>query len=65
MGLTATPVAHAMAFFRNRGMVSKDGQELGPQDYLKDFETFVKENPRHIEALETLLRKPKEFDTKN
>ncbi len=43
---------------------AKDGRELGPQDYLKDFETFVKENPEHIEALEILLRKPKEFDTK-
>ncbi|MGQ9647336.1 MAG: type I restriction-modification enzyme R subunit C-terminal domain-containing protein [Thermodesulfobacteriota bacterium] len=43
---------------------AKDGRELGPQDYLKDFETFVKSNPEHIEALEILLRKPKEFDTK-
>lgn len=31
---------------------------------MKDFETFVRENPEHIEALEILLKKPKEFDTK-
>lgn len=43
---------------------AKDGRELGPQDYLKDFEAFVRDNPEHIEALEILLRKPKEFDTK-
>ena len=43
---------------------AKDGRELGPQDYLKDFETFVIDNPEHIEALEILLKKPKEFDTK-
>ena len=43
---------------------AKDGRELGPQDYLKDFGAFVKDNPEHIEALEILLKKPKEFDTK-
>ncbi|MDI6754802.1 MAG: DEAD/DEAH box helicase family protein, partial [Thermodesulfobacteriota bacterium] len=29
---------------------AKDGRELGPQDYLQEFERFVRENPRHIEA---------------
>jgi type I restriction enzyme R subunit len=43
---------------------AKDGRELGPQDYLQEFEKFVKMNPEHIEALEILLKKPKEFDTK-
>jgi type I restriction enzyme, R subunit len=41
---------------------AKDGKELGPDDYLKQFERFVKENPEHIEALEILLKRPKEFD---
>ena len=41
---------------------AKDGKELGPQDYLKEFERFVKENPEHIEALEILLKRPKDFD---
>jgi type I restriction enzyme R subunit len=42
---------------------AKDGRELGPRDYLKEFEEFVRENPEHIEALEILLNRPKEFDT--
>jgi type I restriction enzyme R subunit len=41
---------------------AKDGKELGPEDYLKEFERFVKENPEHIEALEILLKRPKDFD---
>jgi type I restriction enzyme R subunit len=41
---------------------AKDGKELGPQDYLKEFERFVKENPEHIEALEILLKRPRDFD---
>jgi type I restriction enzyme R subunit len=43
---------------------AKDGRELGPQDYLKEFERFVKENPQHIEALKVLLNRPQEFDTR-
>ncbi len=43
---------------------AKDGRELGPQDYLQEFEKFVRMNPEHIEALEILLKNPKEFDTK-
>jgi type I restriction enzyme R subunit len=43
---------------------AKNGRELGPQDYLQEFEKFVRENPEHIEALEILLRRPKEFDVK-
>jgi type I restriction enzyme R subunit len=41
---------------------AKDGKELGPEDYLKEFERFVRENPEHIEALEILLKRPKDFD---
>jgi type I restriction enzyme R subunit len=44
---------------------AKDGRELGPQDYLQEFERFVRENPRHIEALEILLHRPREFDPKH
>ena len=43
---------------------AKDGNELGPLDYLQEFEKFVRTNPEHIEALEILLKKPKEFDSK-
>jgi type I restriction enzyme R subunit len=41
---------------------AKDGRELGPQDYLQEFEKFVKENPQHVEALEILLQRPRDFD---
>jgi type I restriction enzyme R subunit len=42
---------------------AKDGRELGPEDYLQEFERFVKENPERIEALDILLNRPKDFDT--
>ncbi|MCK4789537.1 MAG: hypothetical protein KAV87_37695 [Desulfobacteraceae bacterium] len=41
---------------------AKDGRELGPEDYLQEFKRFVKENPEHIEALEILMNRPKDFD---
>lgn len=41
---------------------AKDGRELGPEDYLKEFERFVRGNPEHIEALEILLKRPRDFD---
>jgi type I restriction enzyme R subunit len=34
-----------------------------PEDYLKSFERFVKENPEHITAIEILLSKPKNWNT--
>jgi len=34
-----------------------------PQDYLLSFERFVKENPEQIEAIEIILRRPKEWKT--
>lgn len=43
---------------------AKDGRELGPQDYLKEFEKFVRENTEHIESLAILLNRPKDFDTR-
>jgi len=43
---------------------AKDGRELGPQDYLQEFEKFVRENPEQIEALEILLNRPQDFDTR-
>ena len=42
---------------------AKDGRELGPQDYLQEFEKFIQENPEQIEALEILLNRPQDFDT--
>jgi len=56
---TAEDQVYSRIIFR-----AKDGRELGPQDYLQEFEKFVRENPEHIEALEILLKRPKEFDTK-
>lgn len=40
-----------------------DGNQLKPVDYIYLFEKFVKENPEHIDAIEVLLNKPKDFDT--
>lgn len=34
-----------------------------PEDYLKSFERFVKENPEHIMAIEILLSKPAHWST--
>ncbi len=39
-------------------------KELKPEDYLQSFERFVRENPEHIEAIEILLKKPREWKTK-
>src|SRR3990167_4635803 len=41
-----------------------DGSEIKPDEYIKQFEKFVKENPEHIEALEVVLEKPKSWSTK-
>jgi type I restriction enzyme R subunit len=32
-----------------------------PEDYLKSFERFIKENPEHISAIEILLSRPKNW----
>jgi len=34
-----------------------------PEDYLLSFEKFVRENPEHIEAIDILLHRPKEWKT--
>ena len=44
---------------------ARDGSPLKPEDYLQKFERFVLENPEHVEAIEILLNKPKEFSTKD
>ncbi|MBF0523154.1 MAG: DEAD/DEAH box helicase family protein [Candidatus Omnitrophica bacterium] len=43
---------------------AQDGRELKPADYIQMFERFVRENPEHVEALEILLSRPKDFHTK-
>ncbi|KAF5031769.1 hypothetical protein DSECCO2_624320 [anaerobic digester metagenome] len=48
--VTSTPV------FKTRS-----GHDLKPDDYIRAFTKFVKENPDHIAALEILMNKPKEF----
>ena len=40
-----------------------DGRELKPEDYLKQFEKFVKDNPEHIEAISIVLSKPQGWNT--
>lgn len=34
-----------------------------PEEYLVSFEKFVRENPEHIEAIEILLKRPKDWKT--
>ena len=34
-----------------------------PEDYLKLFEEFVKNNPEHIEAIKVLLTRPAKWNT--
>lgn len=40
-----------------------DGKEIKPVDYLKLFEEFVRNNPEHIDAIDILLNKPRDFHT--
>lgn len=40
-----------------------DGRELKPEDYIVQFERFVKENPEHIEAISIVLNKPQGWST--
>ena len=56
---TAEDYVNSRIIFR-----AKDGRELRPQDYLQEFERFVRENPQHIEVLEILLNRPQEFNTR-
>jgi type I restriction enzyme R subunit len=43
---------------------ANDGSELKPPDYIQIFEKFVRDNPEHIQALEILLNRPRDFHTK-
>jgi type I restriction enzyme R subunit len=38
-----------------------DGKEYKPEDYLAAWERFVRENPAHIEAIQVLLARPREW----
>lgn len=40
-----------------------DGRELKPEDYIEQFEQYVKENPEHIEAISIVLNKPQAWNT--
>ncbi|EKD79724.1 MAG: hypothetical protein ACD_40C00331G0007 [uncultured bacterium] len=42
-----------------------DGRGLKLEDYIKQFEKFVKDNPEHIEALEVVLEKPASWSTQS
>ncbi len=44
--------------------IFKIGDEtVKPEDYLLSFEKFVRSNPEHIDAIEILLNRPKEWKT--
>lgn len=40
-----------------------DGRELKINDYLAEFEEFIKANPEHVEAISIVLKKPKLWST--
>ena len=42
---------------------TRDGKSVRPEDYLLAFETFVRENPEHIEAIQILLERPAGWGT--
>ena len=42
-----------------------DGRQLKPDEYLKVFEKYVRKNPDRVTALEVLLNRPDEFDTRH
>jgi type I restriction enzyme, R subunit len=42
-------------------MIHAGSQYQKPEDYLDSFARFVRENPDHIEAIQILLQKPKEW----
>jgi type I restriction enzyme R subunit len=44
-------------------MMLRGGEYQKPEDYLDSFARFVRENPEHIEAIQILLERPKEWKT--
>lgn len=40
-----------------------DGRELKPEDYLRSFQRFVRENPDQLEAINILFNRPEDFRT--
>jgi type I restriction enzyme R subunit len=40
-----------------------DGAPWKPEDYLLEFSRYVKENPEHIQAIEILLERPRDWST--
>jgi type I restriction enzyme R subunit len=43
---------------------TRDGKAVRPEDYLRAFETFVRENPEHVEAIAILLDRPDGWSTR-
>lgn len=58
-------VAHGVVDTVESGWLIKgaDGKEYKPEDYLQSFERFVRENQSHIEALQILLARPRDWST--
>jgi type I restriction enzyme R subunit len=40
-----------------------DGKDYKPEDYIKAFEQFVRDNPEHVGAIEILLSRPQDWST--
>lgn len=45
-------------------MIHTGSEYQKPEDYLDSFARFVRENPEHIQAIQILLEKPREWNTR-
>ncbi len=45
------------------GFKTADGRTLKPNNYIAEFEKFVRENPEHVEAIRILLERPADWNT--
>jgi type I restriction enzyme R subunit len=44
-------------------MIHRGSEYQKPEDYLESFARFIKDNPEHIEAIQILLERPKDWKT--
>jgi type I restriction enzyme, R subunit len=58
VALEAVDTVEAETLFR-----TADGRTLKPADYLAAFSQFVRENPAHVEAIQILLDRPRDWGT--
>ena len=45
-------------------LIGYKGEQLKPEDYLKQFATYVSENKAEIDAFKIILERPQQWNTK-